>query len=461
MHPEAFDQRSAARLVAWALLIAVLSNGASVYLKRTGLLDGDDYRAYWSIHCKAADPARAIAPAEPRCCAHSTPEEVALHKSGPHRKLERTYASYIFETSRSGLALKLLKDLLGSALIVFSAVLIARRSAPAPEFRESWPVCLLLGYVAIEFAASVFLNGILVAAAGLRAFMFAMIALTAHWLAPNFGVIARCLGALLVLQALLIPFELFRGIHLHDHWTSLYVASRTSGTMVLPNSLGIFAVTALAFYYAFSDARGRLPLLCVAALAAVIFSGSGTGMLGAALLLLVMLKDWMGDHRRATLAMAGAFAGAAVVMAQLPVLTGREFIFDGLLYEGGRLNALGSVFTERGFLETLLGGGLGTGKIQAMQVQGSANPVALESARFLAARYGDSTITGLVVEIGVLGAALFYGALAWAGWRDRRARPFYWVVALCSLTANVTVLFPVNFLLGFAWAHSARRAPRA
>ena len=457
MRPGAPDQRSAATLVALALLIAALCNGASVYLKRTGLIDGDAYRAYWSIHCEHIGAGRALAHA--RCCAHATLEESAKRRSPAHGDLEDKAARYLFEASNSERALKLVKDLFGLVLIGFSALLVANRVAQMPALRDSWPVWPLVGYVAIAFLVSLLLNGTLVAAAGLRTFMFAMLALLGLWLAPHLGVIARYLGALLVLQVLLIPFELFRGIHPYGEWSSLYLAERTIGTMVHPNTMGIFAVTALAFYYAFAPARAWLAALAVAALAAVFSSGSGTGIVCAVLLFFVVLNDRLGEGRRAVLAISAVLACAAAVLA-LPVLSGREWILGSIFDERGRLGALVSVVAERGLVETLFGSGLGTGRIVALQLSDHANLERLDPARLLASRFTDSTITGLVIEIGVLGAAMFYAALVWAGLRDRAARPFYWVVALCSLTINVTVLFPLNFLLGLAWAHSSWRGRR-
>ena len=55
---------------------------------------------------------------------------------------------------------------------------------------------------------------------------------------------------------------------------------------------------------------------------------------------------------------------------------------------------------------------------------------------------------------------LFYGALVWAAVRDHQARMFYAIVAICSLTLQVTELFPVNFLLGVTLAHSVAVAPQ-
>jgi hypothetical protein len=73
----------------------------------------------------------------------------------------------------------------------------------------------------------------------------------------------------------------------------------------------------------------------------------------------------------------------------------------------------------------------------------------------------DSALTSLVIQIGLLGSVLFYAALFWAARRDPPARPFYCVVALCTLTINVGELFPVNVLMGIALAHSASQPWRS
>jgi hypothetical protein len=83
-----------------------------------------------------------------------------------------------------------------------------------------------------------------------------------------------------------------------------------------------------------------------------------------------------------------------------------------------------------------------------------------ESLNTLSRVPADSTVTALMMQIGVLGTLLFYAMLLWAGFRDRSARMFYAIVAVCSLTLNVTELFPVNFLLGIALARNASPASR-
>ena len=63
-------------------------------------------------------------------------------------------------------------------------------------------------------------------------------------------------------------------------------------------------------------------------------------------------------------------------------------------------------------------------------------------------------LTSLLTQLGIVGILLFYGTLTWAAMRDREARIFYAVLALCSLTLQITEVFPVNFLLGVVLAHS-------
>jgi hypothetical protein len=61
----------------------------------------------------------------------------------------------------------------------------------------------------------------------------------------------------------------------------------------------------------------------------------------------------------------------------------------------------------------------------------------------------------MVIQIGLAGTLLFYAMLVWAALRDTLAWPFYCIVAVCTLTINVTELFPVNVLLALTLAHSA------
>jgi hypothetical protein len=60
----------------------------------------------------------------------------------------------------------------------------------------------------------------------------------------------------------------------------------------------------------------------------------------------------------------------------------------------------------------------------------------------------------LLVQGGILAVAAFYGLLLRAMVQDRNSRPFLLSVLLCSLTLNVTELFPIDLLLALALCRS-------
>jgi hypothetical protein len=255
---------------------------------------------------------------------------------------------------------------------------------------------------------------------------------------------------LLVIQLLLVPFELWRGIHLFREWSPWALAGRVTGTMVQPNSLGIFAVTGLAFFCCFGRRAWFWPMAAVSG-ALVFFTRSGTGIFGIGIILFIVAVQSADAARKKFVILAGALL-FGVSLLLLPQLTGRPDIF-GSLGTGGRLGVLYSALFERSPLQVLLGSGLGVHTNLALSLTGRTG-MGVTGIGSLTTMPTDSALIGLVIQIGVLGTLAFYGALFWAAVRDPLARPFYYAVALCSLTINLTELFPVNALLGLAWAHS-------
>ena len=109
--------------------------------------------------------------------------------------------------------------------------------------------------------------------------MFLAIALTGSWIVGDLGVFARCVALLLGIELLLMPFEFAFGMHINGHFGDSSFVRRMSGTLVTPNSFGIFAVAALAFYHAFSEPKDSLwPLVAIVAVL-VAASGGGTAWL--------------------------------------------------------------------------------------------------------------------------------------------------------------------------------------
>lgn len=445
----AADDSSLAKLFVAALLVAVICNGAGFYLKRTGLLEPEAYRAYWTYHCWGSweDPAE---PREPQCDRLTTREETVRQGLPPAGTPIDGIYRYVYEVSPKERLLKLAKDAFILALLAAGVWKMWRERIHFRPLRQALPLYLFAAYSMAAMLVSVPLNGALVAAAGLRSFLFPFVALTGRWLVPQLPVFANGVAVLLLIQASLVPYELFRGIHLFHEWSSWSLASRVAGTMSQPNSMGVFAVAAFAFYYAFAANRRWLALIGLIALALVFFSGSATGMVCAALAAFVTLLQRVDASRRRLATLLGVML-LAFAMAMLPSLTGRWDVFESLA-GGARWRALEAALFERPLAQVLLGSGLGVNTNLALALgdlgglaSGPSRPGVVPT---------DSAVIGLLIQVGVLGAMLFYAALLWAARRDPMARPFYGVLGLCSLVINVTELFPVNVLLGLAWAHS-------
>lgn len=393
---------------------------------------------------------------ERQCAAYTSPVEIARSEFvGPDDP-----NSYIFEVTAAERPLKLLKDLLWVVLIGICLFTINKGRAVGLSLLRPWPMLALMAYALAACLLAVVAHGALVAAAGLRSFMFLVVGLLGLYLVPHMSVFARAVAALLVLQMLLVPVELFRGIHIFREWSHLSLASRVAGSMVQPNSMGVFAAAGWVFCYCFSRSRKGLAALGVLALVLILLSGSATGLLCMALFFFVLLRQRVGAKWRPIILAVGALA-VGLVMWSLPTLTGRPDVFNSVGAEGGRLSNLLAVLLERSPLRVALGDGLGVNTNAALNLfeHSVANASGSVSATTLAPT--DSTLTGLLIQIGAVGTLLFYGSLLWAALRDPVARPFYGVVAVCTLSINLTELFPVNLLLGLALAHSVWREPGA
>jgi len=464
--------RDTGRLARWvgvALVLATLCNGLGIYLRKVGLVQTPAYHAYWAWHCSPVAHLQPHQRAQPGCCAHASTAELAEIGAPPRRDVEQALAQYIFELTPAEKALKLVKDVFVLAFVAVSAWLVAQRRPLGNGFGlGSSGQRLLLVYGCAMFGLSWAWHGLLMPVAGLRPLLFLAVFGLGAWMATHLPGLAKFVAVALALQLLLVPLELLAGIHINGHGHALRLGwvdfqlllSRASGTLVLPNSLGVFAVTALAFCQAFAPSRRQLLYLTPLVLALIYFSGSGVGALAMSLFLLMLVLGQVPVHRRGWVA-AGAAVLAAPLLVLLPELLGRPQIFDSVLAEGGRLETFKLTVLDKSALQLWFGQGLGVNTNIALNLQQTEqvdNAVAGAVASAPALRPTDSTLTALMVQLGAVGTGLFYALLFWAARKDATARPFYAVLALCSLTMNITEVFPVNFLLGLALAHSALRS---
>ena len=157
----------------------------------------------------------------------------------------------------------------------------------------------------------------------------------------------------------------------------------------------------------------------------------------------------------------GLGVAASLVLA-LPLLTQRPDAWNSIAAAGGRIDTLAQVLRANSPMQTLVGHGLARGSNLAANLQGRGLEAGATPGITVESFHADSTVTMLLVQVGVLGVLAFYALLAWA-WRvDPPARPFYLVAAIASLTINLPEAFPLNVLLGLALARSSQvaAAPR-
>ena len=205
---------------------------------------------------------------------------------------------YIYANNNYERLLKICKDLLFAGFLIFSCYLIQTKRARLPDPAALVPPLFLLANVGLGFLISLFLWGSVFALAGLRSFGFLAIALVGGWAFSGIQGITRCVAALLTLQLVLVCIEVLFGVPLRDCPSSF----RTAGTMVLPNSLGIFTVVGLAFYYSYSSDKLYFRLLVALGTITLFASGSGTGIIVLFVLLSMLIINNFYGLRKMVLA---------------------------------------------------------------------------------------------------------------------------------------------------------------
>jgi len=432
-------------LIGTTLVAASLCNGAVFYLKRIGLIDHASYLAYWSAHCDGKRIPESFAITASCPCA-DLPDPIESK-----RALEDSKSAYLYRSTGYEIGLKLAKDVFAAGFILLSLFAAAPRHSHPPRFASSWPLFVLAGIVLAGFALSYASYGAAFAILGLRPYLFLAIALAGGWIVGDLGVLAGCVALLLGIELFLMPFEFAFGMHINGHFGDSSFVRRLSGTLVTPNSFGIFAVAAVAFCHAFSERKDR-PWLLVAIVAILVFaSGSATAWLALLVFLLALWGDRT-EKSRPRVALLFAVMLCLALLWAMPTLVGRVEVFDSVFGPDARMDEILSAFGSGSGL--LIGNGVGVSTNAAITLN-ATNPALLGSVPANAFSMVESTVASLIRQSGLPGLLAFYVMLAWAYWHDRRARIFYVVIALSSLTAKIDELFPVNFLLGLALAHSA------
>jgi hypothetical protein len=428
--------------MAVAMVVATLLNGAYGYLGRMGFLDHARFQQIVATHC--FDRLQAGTPLAMSC--RCIPIRPSIDYS------VAPWPDYLFQAPGYLIAFKLAKEFVFAGLLLWSATALRDWRLGEGPLREAWPVFLFVLLLLVGFVRTLASGNALSAALGSRPFEFVALALTTAWLSPHFATVSRPLAWLLWLEAILVLPEMLFGLPMRSCPNSF----RAAGTLVLPNSLGIVVAILLAFAAAFRPRTARSPWTWGAAAWLVIASGSGAGIV-----LLFVLACWLVIQRvpseRRPLASGSALLLALGLLVCLPALTQRPQLYDSLLGADGRADKAMTVLRNSRPSAAFFGTGIGPGSnLAANLVHGGASPRGgAEASRVF---YADSTVTMLLLPLGMLGVLSWFALLAWGFARDRRARPFYLVVAAASVVINLPEVFPANLLLGVVLAHSLVRA---
>lgn len=430
------------RIVAVALVAASLANGAGVYLKKIGLKDPDQYAAYWSLHCQK----RAVINDTfgfQRCDAAVAPDGGAAVSEETRRRTERAQIAYLYRADGMERWLKALKELLMLGMIAWGLRTLDGLARLARNAPGTWPLALLLGVAACGSVESYLSGGWWPVIVGWRSLEFLLVAFFCGSVASarNMATWAAGVAVLMALQLPLLLPEWLYGVYVHgDYAMAAGPWKRLVGSFVHPNSLGVFMAAGLGFYYAFSGTRRYLlPLFC-ASLLVVVASGSGTGLVGLAVFVVAAGSRRVTLRYRPLLLLACGILAIGLALT-LPSLLHRPDVFDSLW---ARLNSVRAIWGG-GFsmAEMALGSGIGQGTNAALLLQPGSR----------LGGGGDSMLYSLVVQVGVVGAGLFFVALLGGLRCPGRHWPLIWMLALASLTATLHELFPVNLLLGLTLAH--------
>ena len=426
------------KIIGVALVLATILNGSAFYLKRIGFINKKEYDAYWTHHMAAG----------PYVC--GTNYQQILR--------EKPVSKYLFENKGKEIIFKMVKDFLTVGFILLSLIVYQSKKEEIDFPRSAWPIFSLLLVVIAASVTTYLKQGGFFVLLGLRSFMFLLIALLGMWFVRSRGMqfLAGCTAILIVVQLLTTPFELTYGLPFNgclclpnDLQTCL--PARLAGTLVKPNSLGIFAICALAFYHDFSESKKYMGPLIIATVLILLLSGSATGLICMVVFLGTLVFGHLG-RRYKTLSYTALIALLMIVLTLLPRLVGRPDLLNSLFGEKGRVEVLQTVISSNSPYESIFGNGIGYGTNAALNMFQRNYTNKTVFGHDAVPLRSDSTITAMFWQIGIIGVVLFYTMLFLAMVRQNKARLFYLTIILTSMTINITELFPVIFLLGVALA---------
>lgn len=465
------------------IVLTTILNGLPFYLRRIGWIDREAYLRDLMRFCLEPINQWWI----PASCHYRRVLEV-----DPLRVISVNITRF-YELSIPELFLKLAKYGVIAGLLGLSLLLILRRQASVPgrfQLRPAWLMfAATLISVGVGFTKGGFMNAFLI----LLNSAWLWILLFSSWLTTprRLQAIVDGIALLILLQLPLGLLEAMRGVPtpFGPGLETLYppplpVPSRLVQVFVQPNSLGGFLVVALGFCMAFSQRRRWLPWLTVAVVPPLLLARSATGLLALTIMLILWpiqpsssiarrgcrprspweFRTGRGDSVLSAvdvrqLLVLLIVAVPAIIL--LPRVLDRPDLFDSLM---GRWLTLRRALDVGHPLNLLLGQGVGhIGSLFHNLAKSQHSWLAwlkvwpMFNAKSIAT---DSQVVMVLFQGGLLAVVGFFvllvGALGRAAW----ALPFLLAVTLCSLTLNITDIFPLSILLGLGLNRCLLEPPR-
>ncbi len=420
------------RTVTWLIVLAAIASvlqGLVFWTRRVGLLQPETYwHTYWQ---KLAE---------------------AINHPGEHESFAAVlkFGSTLHHTEGWLWVLtKGLKELVWLGIMVLIVLQLRHLRLP-----RSMAVALggLFALTAISALAALIAGRWIAVFAGVRSSLSWVLAAAGARLADPMVCrqFARAFVWVLVLQAVLVPFEMHYGLTMF--WMDLggHTFARPVGTFNLPTSLGAFTVITWAMAVSWGQYRGRDVVLITALTAFVLVANaSATAWVAWALAIGGSIYFRFGRRVRITLLLASLPMLIAGWLA-LPHITGRYDVHDSLW---GRIYPV-QVYAQRNLstVQTLFGYRFGVGANAYATLTGAETHSTVVGAQPV----GDSTPAAMFWQVGVLGVAFGYALILIALLRAPRSRPLGFALLVSSLTLNVTEHFPLNLILGVWLANSAR-----
>jgi hypothetical protein len=222
--------------------LAVVLNALPFYLRRIGVIDPFAYGQELARFC--ADPIQHWwLPAS--CHAYR------LVNTGPQQFL-RIDPTRLYQITPLELPLKLVKFGFAAGLLLFSALLLLRLQETGPRWRSLRPWLPLQVSVLVAFVIGLLHSGLVSTLAGAMGLLWVPLVPLCGWLTTSrrLQMVADAMAALILLNLPIQILEAMRGLPLpfgSGGWIRTGLPGRLGGLLILPNTLGVFLVMALAF----------------------------------------------------------------------------------------------------------------------------------------------------------------------------------------------------------------------